>query len=381
MDFLGFGNGSNGNLNIASPITDAPIDASCSGTGGTKTLNAVNPSFAAGQMIAIIQTRGLNAGKKEVNIIDSYVAGTITTLNNLDNTYTDSGASQAQVIVMEQYSGATLTAALTAKAWNGDIGGLITFVVNGKITVPASIIAAGKGFRGALGVTARSTHGQQGEGTGGDRGAGTTAANGNGGGGGLQGGGGVTRSAGGGGGGHATTGNAGSTSPSGTTGGDGGVAVGQVDLSEANFGGGGGGGGTADTAATYATDKGAGGNGGGGIMIFAREWEIDPALTSLSVGAENGAGGARDGAGGGGGGGAGFIFLKGKILPVEVNRLLGLGGVGGLEDGFPFGLLGGAGAVGRIRLEGCQVTGTTNPAASESEGGFDFCGSIVQAVE
>ena|SRR3990167_4016829 len=42
---------------------------------------------------------------------------------------------------------------------------------------------------------------------------------------------------------------------------------------------------------------------------------------------------------------------------------------------------GGAGSVGRIRIEACSRTGTTNPAASESIGGHSFCGSFVGAIE
>jgi hypothetical protein len=41
----------------------------------------------------------------------------------------------------------------------------------------------------------------------------------------------------------------------------------------------------------------------------------------------------------------------------------------------------GSGSVGRIRIEACSRTGTTNPLASESVGGFSYCGSAVQVIE
>ena len=57
-----FGDGSDGALTISSNTTESPIDASCTGTTGTKTLNALNASFAANQIIYIHQSRGTGVG-------------------------------------------------------------------------------------------------------------------------------------------------------------------------------------------------------------------------------------------------------------------------------------------------------------------------------
>src|SRR3990167_5811311 len=128
--FLGFGQGSDG-IWTPGTITDAPIDSSCSGTVASTSLSATNPSFATGQQIWIHQARGTGTDIWEVNYIVSYVAGTITTVFPLDNTYTDSGASQAQVRVIPQYSGITISSTLTAKPWNGNVGGAIILGCNG----------------------------------------------------------------------------------------------------------------------------------------------------------------------------------------------------------------------------------------------------------
>ena len=96
-----FGDGSDGALTISADTTQAPTDSSCSGTAAAYTLSATNASFAAGQKILIQQSRGTGVGKWERNEIASYTAGTITLTDALTNTYTDSGASQAQVLVLK----------------------------------------------------------------------------------------------------------------------------------------------------------------------------------------------------------------------------------------------------------------------------------------
>ncbi|MEM3335472.1 MAG: hypothetical protein QXY47_05520, partial [Thermoplasmata archaeon] len=108
----GFGSGSDGDISI-NTSTDNPIDSTCSGTIGTTSLTATNSLFAPGQIILIHQTRGTGAGNWELNRIASYTAGTITLLHPLQNTYTTSGASVAQVLVMKQYNNFTINSGQT----------------------------------------------------------------------------------------------------------------------------------------------------------------------------------------------------------------------------------------------------------------------------
>ena len=157
-----FGNGSDGVLTISSNTTDTPIDSSCSGTSGSTSLSATNASFAAGQLIMIHQSRGTGVGNWELNKIASYATGTITTVLALANTYTDSGSSQAQVLVVMQYSGITINSGytLTAKAWTGDVGGILALACSGKITVTGTITASQKGYIGGNPAGGQNTTGK-----------------------------------------------------------------------------------------------------------------------------------------------------------------------------------------------------------------------------
>ena len=361
--FLNFGNSSDGPLSITTPTTHAPIDSSCSGTGGTTSLTATNVSFTAGQFILIHQSRGANAGYWEMNKIASYTAGTITTSFPLTLTYQDGGVSQAQVIVMPQYSGITISSILTAKAWNENVGGIIPFLCNGCTNISGSITANGKGYLGAASVSGIGLAGGQGEGTSGPRGTISTAANGNGGGGGYTSG--YDNASGGGGGGYANNGTDGAPGQA-APGGTGGISTGNTSLTTMSIGGGGGTGGSGRYGATI---SGAGANGGGIILIYSQKIIVSG---GIYCNGDNGGIVPTGAAGGGGGGAGGSIFLKGQELILGTSLITADKGTGGFSNAG----VGGAGSIGRIRIETCSRTGSTNPAASESIGGYTFCGSL-----
>ena len=173
--FLGIGSGSSGIIALGSYT---PVNVTCSGTSGATSLSATG-SFSAGDRLFIHQTRGTSAGVYEDNRVASYSTGTITLVHPLENTYTDSGASQAQVVVVKEAS--SVTGSYTIPAWDGDTGGLFVMACSG--TFAGTVDATEKGFRGGAGQSSNS--GYQGEGSGG---AGSVAAtaNGNGGGGGQR---------------------------------------------------------------------------------------------------------------------------------------------------------------------------------------------------
>jgi len=343
-----FGDGGDGPLTISADTTETPVDASCSGTISTTSLSATNVSFATGQKILIHQSRGTGAGNYEINEISAYTAGTITTTTPLIYTYTDSGASQAQVRVLKQYSSVTIdsTKTYTAKAWTGDVGGIIGWLCNGTTTITGSVNATGKGYCND-GEGATSPWGYQGEGT---TGAGASsalanAANGNGGGAGVDT---ANRAAGGGGNGTAGT-------QGGNTGGDGGSAVGSASLATLHFGGEGGGtGGNTDYPGGY------GGNGGGIICIFSKTFTITGSVVSGGdVGTVN-VGGASPNQGAGGGGGAGgSVLVKAQTATLGSSLITAPAGAGGNSN---YCADGGAGGVGRIHLDYyTSYSGTTTP--------------------
>lgn len=378
-----FGDGSDGDFTLSSNTTDAPIDSSCSGTSGTTSLSATNASFAAGQLILIHQTRGTGVGGWELNKIDSYTAGTITLKHALTMTYTDSGDSQAQVLVLKQYNNVTVNSGVTwtAKAWNGDVGGILIFACKGTTTISGQLNANGLGggasqtasngggFRGGTGGNTSNSESYQGEGTSG-AGSQTNSANGNGGGGGRR----FTTSPagwGGAGGGGGAGGAAGSTAATsqGGAGGTGGSVVSSSELTTLAFGGGGGGAGgdsnVNEDGGTGGGNGGAGGNGGGIILIISKELVVTGTITADGgQGRSNGLIGApnRNHSGTGGGGGGGSILLKCANATLGSTRLDALAGAAGSKGVEGIGGLGAAGGAGRIHIDHSgSISGTTSP--------------------
>lgn len=329
-----FGDGSDGALTISSNTTEAPIDSSCSGTLGTTSLTATNASFAAGQKILIHQSRGTGAGQYEINEISSYTAGTITTTSPLDYTYTDSGASQAQVRVLKQYSSVTINTSITytAKAWDGNVGGIIGWLCNGTTTITGTLTTAGKGYLGGASSTGAANQGES------YSGAGTASSSANGGGGGGG-------NVGNGGGGGFVTGGAGQVGNNNN--GTDGSAPGGDDLDTAFYLGSGGGGGGHPTSAS------AGGAGGGSVLIITKNYTMTGAIALTGLGSS----GSVYRCGGGGSGGA--CLIKAQTAVLGTNLITAAGGTGatGLDAS-----KGGNGSTGRIHLSySASYSGTTTP--------------------
>lgn len=365
MQFLGFGNGQDGDLTISADTTEAPIDSSCVGTSGTNTL-AVGASlaFAANQIVMVHQTRGTGAGNWELVQVDTYVGTTLTLKSNLVNSYASSGADAAQVRVVPQYSSIRVNFGFTysAKAWNGSVGGILFVMCNGLVYNLGTISAKGKGFRGGSGTVGGSVIGKQGEGTAG-AGSSSTAANGNGGGGGTyivdaaQ-----TPS----GGGHASAGGNGASST-------GGSAVGTAALTTIFLGGGGGEGGLSQAVSGTAAVS--GGPGGGIIAIFTDT--LNNAGT-ITVNGDAGFNVNNGFLGPGGGGAAGSLMVRTKNGTLGTGTMTATGGIGGTNGSgvSPAG----AGSDGRNRIEACTYTGSMSPAESAVSGGHAWClvpGSVI----
>lgn len=340
----GYGDGSDGALTISSDTTEAPIDSACTGTAGASTLSATNASFATGQVVLIHQTRHAStAGVWELNKIASYVAGTISLVHPLINTY----AALSQVRVLKQYSSVTIDSGktYTAKAWDGTVGGILGFLCSGTVTVTGNISATGKGFRYGSGAVSA------GQATSGE---GNTAAqasqytpNGSGGGGGQG------NDSGGGGGAYAANGSNGATY--GGNVGQGGIAAGVAALTTLLFGGGGGGSSEKNTPA-----GGIGGSGGGIVLIIANDLSI--AGTVVSAGNASVSGGDGNSVSGGGGAG-GSILVKGKTLALGTNKVTATAGAAAAAD-----KKGGDGSVGRIHADyKTTLTGTTTPTIDSTE--------------
>ena len=338
-----FGDGSDGAITFSpdaqfNPPADGVVNSGTAG-GTALTVSSVAGLFQPGQAIMIHQTRGTGAGDWELNTVQSYALGNLTTVDPLAYTYSTSGANAAQVLVVPQYTNVTVDPGVTvsAKPWDGAKGGIVAFFANGTVTVDGTISADGRGFRG--GAEGQDDAGWTGEGTG----APSTiypqpqGMDPPGNGGGFH----HVSSAGGG---HATA----IFGSEGTVG----SASGTADLTVMTFGGAGAGG------ASYNTD-GVGGRGGGAIAISCSN--MVSAGTITSNGSNGGSGGSNARSGAGGGGGAILIRCQTATFGVSlISAAKGLQGAGGQDSKAT------DGSDGRIRVEYCTSIsgGIAEPPAS-----------------
>ena len=349
-----YGNGSNGAY-APSTGTDAPINFAMTGTAGNAywTTCGGTTGMVAGQLVLIHQTQGTGAGNWELNKLLNPAVGSL--VYTLINSY----GTGAQILVMPQYSSGNIAGGvtLTAKAWNGTVGGIVGWFCNGTTTVTGSIVNSARGYRGGAGISSGNTSGRRGEGTTGNDQAATAAAQGNG-----AGAAGVPKSngysSGGSSGGHAAAGAQGAgDDPKGAAGGAGGA----VALTTAIFGGGG----SSGSSNNGADAGGTGGAGGGGVFIFSKTITITGSI------ANNGATGGNSAAstGGAGGGAGGFVLLKCQTATLGTGLITATGGAGGtaVANAYDY-RRGGAGSVGRIHADyGTSCTVTTSPTLDKTQ--------------
>ncbi len=343
-----YGDGADGAYSSAT-IPTAVVD-SCSITAGSTTLTTAASTFADGDVILLHQTRGTGVGQLEINRVVSGGGTATLTLQVASNyTFTDSGASQAQVYKVYRYTNVTVQAGTwTIPGWDGNKNGALVFAAM-NLTVTGAVNGAAAGFAAGASVFP-SVSGNQGEG---EVGLGTTstAANGVGGGGGNYAS--DNQRKGGGGGGHANTGTTGGVLGTGGAGVGGGTG-GSADLTSVIFGGAGGSG-SGETGTSGGTQ---GGRSGGIFFIFCKQITV---TGSMTVDGEAGTSNTDSGAGGGGAGGSGLIVCNTATL--GTNLITALGGSGG--DGSA-GADGGAASEGRIAIHHSgTITGSTNPTFTD----------------
>lgn len=371
-----FGDGSDGDLTISSNTTQSVANASCSGSSGSNSLTlGAASSFSNGDLVIIHQTRGTGSGNWEINMISSGGGTTSLTLQqDLQNTYTDSGASQAQIVKIPRYQDVTVNSSVTwsAPAWTKNTGGILVFAAKGITTIQGTISADGlngssaysgtpsggngRGFVGGNGdISSLPNSAWCGEGTSGDE-AQQTSPNGTGGGGGSIGG--TPTYATGAGGGHATSGGNGESSGGAAP--SGGGTAGAAQLTTMIFGGGGGGG-AKDPSGT--SNYAAGGGGGAGIVaMFAKTPTI-----SGGVSLDGGNGGTTSGSnanGEAGGGAGGSCLIVADTATLGSSLITASGGSGGSRNG----VSGGNGGNGRVALHyNNSYTGTTSPTITATQ--------------
>ncbi len=114
-------------------------------------------SFAAGDRVLVIQTLGCSnptgydvaaVGLCEFSTIESMVGTEVRLLFPLVNTYANCG--HIQLVRVPVYNGAAVTAELTARPWDGRVGGILVIDVRGTLTFRSDVRADTLGFRGGI---------------------------------------------------------------------------------------------------------------------------------------------------------------------------------------------------------------------------------------
>lgn len=350
LDRVKFGSGKDGSPAVSGTINSY---ATCTGTA-TETSLTTALSAGLGDVILIHQTQGTGAGQWEINYVLADAGSTLTLAYPLAYTY----GTGAQAVLVPQYTGGTLSGAVTCTAWNGSTGGIIALMSSGDLTISGSLTGSASGFAGGV-LGANSTlAGDQGDSSTGI-GTNSNTANGMGGPGGNPGVEGVRSSSGGGGGGYATAGGNGTAGAGGTAAVGGGGTGGTTSLTSLFFGGGGGSGGGQNDVNDNPGD---GGTSGGGIIIFAKSLTLSG---TIPCNGGNGTASTFD-AGGGGGGAGGSVLIKCQTASLGTNLITSSGGIGYIQSAG--GGDGGDGGVGRIHIDYFSgYTGTTTPTIDATQ--------------
>ena len=142
-----------GNLLLVIQMQDASIDVVNSvayGNGDTgQGFTALN---SAGNYEFVTATSA-SGGGGSVSIAGSGTGGGLVFPYHASAASATAGQSTYQVIVVPQYTSATLSSGLTASAWNGSTGGVLVLDVSGTLTLNSATVAVdGLGFRGGAGL-------------------------------------------------------------------------------------------------------------------------------------------------------------------------------------------------------------------------------------
>jgi hypothetical protein len=287
-------------------------------TGNSITVNSI-AGFGDGDKFLLINMQGASGditdvGNHEILTVDGVPFGsTIDVRETISKSYDGTLFSSQKVVCQRipQWTDLNINSGgdLTCNAWDGTMGGLLTFYSSGTTTVTSgrTISANGKGYRGGVKSLTNGVAADQGESR---TGLGSASRNANdGGGGGAE-----ASNGDGGGGGYAIAGAAGDAAA--PKEGFGGGTYGDTNLTNIFLGSGGGGG-----AYTVAASNGA--SGGGIIYIIAKNISISGDVTATGdISPDSGNGAYTQG----GGGSGGSIFIRAESLTAINSSIHSTGG-------------------------------------------------------
>lgn len=164
----------------ATSITVANIADLSGATSFTNSTNAfATAALSQGDLVMIIQMQGAtitnavddatyggitaynNTGNYELKTVLSISVNTITFCDPLTKAYTVSGTKRTQVVRIPRFADLTLggNAIVSAKPWDGTVGGVCALEVNGNFILNGKIDVTGTGFRGGAVANAAVNYG------------------------------------------------------------------------------------------------------------------------------------------------------------------------------------------------------------------------------
>jgi hypothetical protein len=339
---------------------------------GATVLNVADTTgFQIGDQVLVAQMQSGSgsgaAGRHEFVTVTAKTSNTLTlaaglTKNFGSGAFNTPSASVTQVVRVPHYTSVTIAPAgkITAKAWDGQSGGIVAFRSQGTVQIEGQIDVTAQGFRGGrdaatLGISWNTDGMEDGESWTG-RGTAATPGTNNGGGGGGSGY--NNEPPGGGGGSYATAGGTGTLDPNCSCGplSAPGTVYGVAQLTnDALYLGSGGGSGMRWSGSFGANSP--GGAGGGAVYVVGNPINV---IGSIQARGAQGADSVHDYSSSGGSGSGGSVYLSGPTVALGASLVVATGGAS--QPSHSASGHGGAGGTGRVQVDATSVGGASSPA-------------------
>ncbi|HKV78413.1 MAG TPA: C25 family cysteine peptidase [Candidatus Sulfotelmatobacter sp.] len=148
----GTGTIANGSLLLIVQMQDASINTSNSGAYGNGSTGSGFTTINNAGNYEYVKATGPIAGGSVPITGAGAGSGTVFAYTTAAAT-TTKGASTFQVVLVPQYTSATLTSGITTPSWNGSTGGILALDIAGQLNLgAASVNVDGDGFRGGAGM-------------------------------------------------------------------------------------------------------------------------------------------------------------------------------------------------------------------------------------
>jgi uncharacterized repeat protein (TIGR01451 family) len=142
-----------GNLLLVIQMQDATINVVNGGTYGNGSTGQGFTALNSAGDYEFVTATSASGGGGSVSIAGSGSGGGLVFAYHASAATATAGQSTYQVIVVPQYTSATLSSGLTASAWNGTTGGVLALDISGTLTLNSATVAVdGLGFRGGAGM-------------------------------------------------------------------------------------------------------------------------------------------------------------------------------------------------------------------------------------